>query len=56
MQNIFFQLSLLGATLEKISIEIRNLQRTEIGEVSEYFQKRSNGQQCSSCQKKSNKK
>ena len=34
-----FQLSLLGATLEKISIEIRNLQRTEIGEVSEYFKK-----------------
>ena len=30
-----FQLSLLGATLEKISIEIRNLQRTEIGEVAE---------------------
>ena len=34
-----FQLSLLGATLEKISIEIRNLQRTEIGEVSEHFKK-----------------
>lgn len=34
-----FQLALLGATLEKIAIEIRNLQRTEIGEVSEYFKK-----------------
>jgi len=34
-----FQLALLGATLEKISIEIRNLQRTEIGEVSEHFKK-----------------
>ena len=34
-----FQLSLLGATLEKISIEIRNLQRTEIGEVAEHFKK-----------------
>ncbi len=34
-----FQLALLGATLEKISVEIRNLQRTEIGEVSEYFKK-----------------
>ena len=34
-----FQLSLLGATLEKISIEIRNLQRTEIREVSEHFKK-----------------
>ena len=34
-----FQLALLGATLEKISIEIRNLQRTEIEEVSEHFKK-----------------
>ena len=34
-----FQLALLGATLEKIAIEIRNLQRTEIGEVSEHFKK-----------------
>jgi adenylosuccinate lyase len=34
-----FQLALLGATLEKISIEIRNLQRTEIAEVSEHFKK-----------------
>jgi adenylosuccinate lyase len=32
-----FLLALIGSTLEKISIEIRNLQRTEIGEVSEYF-------------------
>ena len=34
-----FQLSLMGATLEKIAIEIRNLQRTEIGEVAEHFKK-----------------
>lgn len=34
-----FELALIGATLEKISIEIRNLQRTEIGEVSEHFKK-----------------
>jgi len=34
-----FHLSLLGATLEKIAIEVRNLQRTEIGEVAEYFKK-----------------
>ena len=34
-----FQLSLLGATLEKIAIEIRNLQRTEIREMSEHFKK-----------------
>jgi len=32
-----FQLALVGSTLEKIAIEIRNLQRTEIGEVAEYF-------------------
>jgi adenylosuccinate lyase len=32
-----FLLALIGSTLEKISIEIRNLQRTEIGEVSEHF-------------------
>lgn len=32
-----FQLALVGSTLDKISIEIRNLQRTEIGEVQEYF-------------------
>ncbi len=32
-----FQLALIGSTLEKIAVEIRNLQRTEIGEVAEYF-------------------
>jgi adenylosuccinate lyase len=32
-----FNLALLGSTLDKISVEIRNLQRTEIGEVAEYF-------------------
>ncbi len=32
-----FQLALTGSTLEKIAVEIRNLQRTEIGEVSEHF-------------------
>ncbi len=34
-----FYIALLGATLEKIAIEIRNLQRTEIGEVAEHFKK-----------------
>lgn len=34
-----FELALIGATLEKIAIEIRNLQRTEIGEVEEQFKK-----------------
>ena len=34
-----FCMALIGATLEKIAIEIRNLQRTEIAEVSEPFRK-----------------
>ncbi len=34
-----FCMALTGATLEKIAIEIRNLQRTEIAEVSESFRK-----------------
>ncbi|MGI0077769.1 MAG: adenylosuccinate lyase, partial [Nitrosopumilaceae archaeon] len=34
-----FQLALLGSTLEKIAVEIRNLQRTEIDEVAEHFKK-----------------
>jgi len=34
-----FCLSLLGATLEKVAVEVRNLQRTEIGEVSEGFRR-----------------
>ncbi len=35
----FFGFALIGSTLEKIAVEIRNLQRTEIGEVSEPFKK-----------------
>lgn len=34
-----FELALVGATLEKIAVEVRNLQRTEIGEVAEQFKK-----------------
>ena len=34
-----FELALIGSTLEKMAIEIRNLQRTEIGEVAEQFKK-----------------
>ena len=34
-----FHFALIGSTLEKIAIEIRNLQRTEIGEVAEQFKK-----------------
>ena len=32
-----FDLALVGSTLEKMAVEIRNLQRTEIGEVAEFF-------------------
>ena len=34
-----FFLALVGTTLDKMAVEIRNLQRTEIGEVSEPFKK-----------------
>ncbi|MCW9066454.1 MAG: adenylosuccinate lyase [Ignavibacteriaceae bacterium] len=36
-------LALIGATLEKISIEIRHLQRTEVLEAEEYFSKGQKG-------------
>jgi adenylosuccinate lyase len=35
--EIQFIIALVGCTLDKIAIEIRNLQRTEIGELSEPF-------------------
>jgi adenylosuccinate lyase len=34
-----FCIALIGSTLDKIAVEIRNLQRTEIGEVAEPFRK-----------------
>jgi len=34
-----FALALLGSTLDKMATEVRNLQRTEIGEVAEAFKK-----------------
>ncbi|VVC06309.1 Argininosuccinate lyase [uncultured archaeon] len=37
-EYVFF-MALIGSTLEKIAVEIRNLQRTEIAEVSEPFKK-----------------
>lgn len=37
--EMVFIIGLIGATLDKIAIEIRNLQRTEIGEVQEPFKK-----------------
>lgn len=37
--EMVFIIGLIGATLDKIAVEIRNLQRTEIGEVQEPFKK-----------------
>ncbi len=37
--EMIFIIGLIGATLDKTAIEIRNLQRTEIGEVQEPFKK-----------------
>jgi adenylosuccinate lyase len=37
--ELIFDMALIGSTLEKIAVEIRNLQRTEIGEVAESFKK-----------------
>lgn len=37
--EMIFLITLIGSTLDKIAIEIRNLQRTEIGEVQELFKK-----------------
>jgi adenylosuccinate lyase len=38
-----FLMALIGSTLEKLAVEIRNLQRTEIGEVAEPFKKEQMG-------------
>ena len=43
--DFFSVLALVGCSLEKFSVEIRHLQRTEVSEVSEYF---SSGQKGSS--------
>ena len=37
--EFIFEIALIASTLEKIAVEIRNLQRTEIGEVAEQFKK-----------------
>ena len=41
--DYLLNLALIGATIEKISVEIRHLQRTEVLEVEEYFQKGQKG-------------
>src|SRR5438093_12522832 len=39
LEEVQFIISLIGCTLDKMATEIRNLQRTEIGEVEEPFRK-----------------
>ena len=39
----FSTIALIGTTLEKIALEIRHLQRTEVSEVNEYFDKNQKG-------------
>jgi adenylosuccinate lyase len=39
LAEVQFIISLIGSSLDKMAIEIRNLQRTEIGEVEEPFKK-----------------
>jgi adenylosuccinate lyase len=41
--RIFSTLALIGSTLEKIAVEIRHLQRTEVLEAEEYFSKGQKG-------------
>ena len=51
-----FWIALIGSTLDKIAIEIRNLQRTEIGEVAEPFRRGQMGRQRGASQAQPNKK
>ncbi|MCX8110181.1 MAG: adenylosuccinate lyase [Syntrophorhabdaceae bacterium] len=41
--EFFTTLSIIASSIEKMSLEIRNLQRTEVGEAEEYFQKGQTG-------------
>ncbi len=41
--NYLFSIALIATTIEKIALEVRSLQRTEINEVQEYFAKDQKG-------------
>ena len=41
--NYMAELALIGATMEKIAVEIRHLQRTEVRELEEFFRKGQKG-------------
>ena len=52
--EMLFTITLIALTLDKIAIEIRNLQRPEIGEVQEPFKKGQMGSSAVPSKKKSN--
>ncbi|MBC6414952.1 MAG: adenylosuccinate lyase [Bdellovibrionales bacterium] len=41
--RLFFSLSLIGAFIERFAVELRHLQRTEVGEITEAFYKGQTG-------------
>ena len=41
--EFFTTLAIVGSTIEKMSMEVRNLQRTEVGEAEEFFRKGQTG-------------
>ncbi len=41
--EFFTTLSIIGSSVEKMALEIRNLQKTEVGEAEEFFQKGQTG-------------
>jgi len=41
--EFFTTLAIIGSSIEKMAMEIRNLQRTEVGEAEEFFQKGQTG-------------
>lgn len=41
--EFFTTLAIIGSSVEKVSLEIRNLQRTEVGEAEEFFSKGQTG-------------
>jgi adenylosuccinate lyase len=41
--EFFTTIAIIGSSVEKMSLEIRNLQRTEVGEAEEFFQKGQTG-------------
>jgi len=41
--EFFTTIAIIGSSIEKMSLEIRNLQRTEVGEAEEFFQKGQTG-------------